>query len=107
MAKRKVVLSGRLEPEYIEALDQVAKAQGISRSKLLREFAENAAALYTFLKTERERQQSEKIMLNGNLTQWILEHSPPEIPPEFLHFLGEVMHHAAQLKEAQRKGAGP
>jgi len=55
---------------------------------------------------ERERQQSEKIMLNGNLTQWILEHSPPKIPPEFLHFLGDVLHHAAQVKEARREGAG-
>lgn len=107
MARKKAVLSGRLEPEYIEALDEVAKAGGISRSKLLREFAKNAAALYSFLKAERERQQSEKIMLNGNLTQWILEHSPPEIAPEFLHFLGEVMHHVAQLKEAQQKRAGP
>ena len=112
MARRKgiekAVLSARIEPEYIDALDAVAKSQHISRSKLLREFALNAATLYEFLKAEKERQQTEKITLNGNLSKWVTEHTPPQVTSEFMHFLGEVMHHAAQMKETQevegRKG---
>lgn len=104
MASEKVVLAARIEPEYIASLDAVAKSQGISRSKLLREFALNAATLYEFLKTEKERQQTEKITLNGNLSQWVIAHTPPQVTSEFMHFLGEVMHHAAQMKESQEKG---
>jgi len=103
MASEKDVLSARIEPEYIASLDAVAKSQGISRSKLLREFALNAATLYEFLKAEKERQQTEKITLNGNLSQWVVEHTPAQVTSEFMHFLGEVMHHAAEMKEAQEK----
>lgn len=103
MASEKDVLSARIEPEYIASLDAVAKSQGISRSKLLREFALNAATLYEFLKAEKERQQTDKITLNGNLSQWVMEHTPPQVTSEFMHFLGEVMHHAADMKESQEK----
>ena len=103
MASEKVVLAARIEPEYIASLDAVAKSQGISRSKLLREFALNAATLYEFLKAEKEKQQTEKITLNGNLSQWVMEHTPPQVTSEFMHFLGEVMHHAAQMKETKEK----
>lgn len=103
MATEREVLSARIEPEYISSLDAVAKSQGISRSKLLREFAIHAATLYEFLKAEKERQQTERIALNGNLSKWIVEHAPPNVTPEFMHFLGEVLHHAAQMKEAQEK----
>ena len=104
MASEKIVLAARIEPEYIASLDAVAKSQGISRSKLLREFALNAATLYEFLKAEKERQQTEKITLNGNLSQWVMEHTPPQVTSEFMHFLGEVMHHAAEMKESKEKG---
>jgi len=103
MASEKVVLAARIEPEYIASLDAVAKSQGISRSKLLREFALNAATLYEFLKAEKEKQQTEKITLNGNLSQWVMEHTPAHVTSEFMHFLGEVMHHAAEMKEAHEK----
>ena len=103
MASDKVVLAARIEPEYIASLDAVAKSQGISRSKLLREFALNAATLYEFLKAEKERQQTEQITLNGNLSQWVMEHTPDHVTSEFMHFLGEVMHHAAEMKDAQGK----
>ena len=103
MDSEKAVLSARIEPEYIASLDAVAESQGISRSKLLREFALNAATLYEFLKAEKERQQTEQITLNGNLSEWVMEHTPPEVTSEFMHFLGEVMHHAAQMKETQEK----
>lgn len=104
MSARKQVLSSRLEGKYIAALDEVAKAQRISRSQLLREFAENAAALYQFLKEERERQKTETIVFDGNLSRWVLEHSPRDVTPEMMHLLGEVLHHAAGMKESQAKG---
>ena len=99
----KAVLSAKIEPEYIEALDEVAKSQGISRSRLLREFALNATALYEFLKAEKEKQQADKITLNENLSKWLMEHSPPDVTSDFMHFLGEVMHHAAEMKETQEE----
>jgi hypothetical protein len=105
MDTEKIVLSARIEPEYIASLDAVAESQGISRSKLLREFALNAATLYEFLKAEKERQHTDKITLNGNISQWIVEHTPAQVTPEFMHFLAEVMHHAAEMKEAQEKEA--
>jgi len=101
--KKKVVLSAKIEPEYIQALDEVAKSQHITRSQLLREFARNATALYGILKAERERQQTEKITLDKNLSQWVLEHTPEPMSPDLMHFLGEVIHHAAAMKEAQEK----
>ena len=103
MAKKKLVLSARLEAEYIQALDEVAKSQHINRSQLLREFAKNAATLYDLLKAARERQQTEKITLDQNLSQWVLENTPEPMSSELMHFLGEVMHHAAKMKEAQEK----
>ena len=105
MAKKKLVLSAKIEPEYIKALDEVARSQHITRSQLLREFARNATALYGILKAERERQQTEKITLDKNLSQWVLENTPEPMSSDLIHFLGEVMHHAAAMKEAQeRKG---
>lgn len=105
MANEKAVLSARIEPEYIASLDAVAETQGISRSRLLREFALNAATLYEFLRAEKERQQTNKITLNGNISQWIVEHTPAHVDSTFMHFLAEVMHHAAEMKEAQEKEA--
>jgi len=103
MAKKRVVLSARLEPEFIQALDEVARSQHINRSQLMREFARNATTLYGILKAERERQQTEKIALDKELSQWVLENTPEPMSPELMHFLGEVMHHAAAMKEAQEK----
>lgn len=102
---KKVMFSIRMEPTCIAALDEVAKAQRISRSKLLREFAENATSLYHFLRTEKERQEIEKIRLDGNLSQWVIEHSPSGVDSKMMHFLSNVMRHAAELREAQERGS--
>jgi hypothetical protein len=103
MAKERVVLSTRLESEYIRKLDEVAKARNISRSSLLREFAMHATEFYDFVVVEKERQQNERIRLNGNLTQFVLDHNP-EVPADMLHLLSEVLEHAAELREAQISG---
>ena len=101
MARRLAVLSARLEPKYIDALTKVAKVQGLSRSQLLREFAANAESLYEFLQAERRRQQTDKLVLNGNLSQWVLEHVPPGVESEMLDFIGNVMKHAAEMRRGQ------
>jgi hypothetical protein len=101
MAKEKVVLSGRLEREYVEALTKVAKARGISRSQLLREIAANAESLYSFLESERNRQQSEILTLDGNLSRWILNNMPKDMTAEWLDFIGDVMKHASAMKRIQ------
>ena len=55
MDSEKAVLSARIEPEYVASLDAVAKSQGISRSKLLREFALKAAPPHTSFSRRRKR----------------------------------------------------
>lgn len=106
MAKRLAVLSARLEPEYIDALTKVAKARGLSRSQLLREFAANAESLYEFLQAERRRQQSDKLVLNGNFSQWVLGRMPPGVDSEMLDFLGDIIKHAAEMRRGQEAEDG-
>lgn len=101
MGKRLVVLSAKLEPEYVDALANVAKARGVTKSQLLREFAANAESLYEFLQAERQRQQSDKLALNGNLSNWVVENVPPGVTAEMLDFLGNVMKHAAETKRVR------
>ncbi len=103
MAKERMVLSARLEPEYIRALDEVVKARKVSRSQLLRELAMNASDFYDFIMAEKERQQNERIRLNGNLTQFVLDHNP-EVPADMLQLLSEVMKHAAEIRGSQSSG---
>ena len=43
------------------------------------------------------------VPLNGNLSKWILNNMPEEMTPEWVHFLGEVMHHVAE-EMVERKG---
>ncbi len=102
MVKRLVVLSAKLEPEYIDALTKVAKARGLTKSQLLREFAANAESLYEFLQAERRRQQSDKLELNGNLSRWVLDNVPYGVTAEMLDFLGDVMKHAAATKRTEQ-----
>lgn len=102
MAKN-TFIAVRVTPDIIKSLDEVARQRGISRSMLIRDLLANCHALYKFLETERERQRSDRILLNGNLSQWVLDNMPEKINPELLHFIGEVMHHAAEIKTSQEK----
>ena len=106
MAKQLVVLSAKLEPQYIDALTKVAKARGLTKSQLLREFAANAESLYEFLQAERRRQQSDKLALDGNLSQWILDNVPYGVTAEMLEFLGNVMKYAAEMKRGREAEGG-
>lgn len=87
------VLSARLEPQYIKALTKVAKAQGISKAQLLRAFAADADSLYIFL----QEKQQEKVKLNGNLAQWILDHMPPGATTETLEIAATAINHALTM----------
>jgi len=85
----------RVPPEIVKSLDEVAVQSGKSRSKVIRDLLENCHSLYRFLEAERKRQQTEIIILDGNITGWVLDNIPEGVTPDLLHFLGQVMHHAA------------
>lgn len=110
--KGKVIIMGRnpliairVPPDVIESLDEVAAQSGKSRSKVMRDLLENCHSLYRFLEAERKRQQTEKIVLDGNITEWVLNNIPDGVTSDLLHFLGQVMHHAAdRMGQPQGKG---
>jgi len=102
MSKTELV-SVRVTPEIIKSLDEVALRQGISRSGLIRDLLENCHSLYRFLLSERERQRTDKITLDGNLSQWVLEHTPPGMTSEQLRFIRDVLDHAADKMSEQEK----
>ncbi len=95
----------RVPPDVIQSLDEVAVQSGKSRSKVIRDLLENCHSLYRFLEAEKKRQQTEKIVLDGNITEWVVSNIPHEVTPDLLHFLGQVMHHAAD-KISQPEGIG-
>ena len=96
-------ISIRLPPEIIGSLDEVASQRGMTRSALIKELLSNCHNFYRFIESEKLRQQSERLTLNGNLSKWILDHMPENTTPELIHFLGEVMHHAAESMVAEGK----
>jgi predicted transcriptional regulator len=96
----------RVAPEVVRSLDEVASQRGISRSTLVRELLTNCHSFYNFLESEKARQQTDKIILDGNLSQWILNHMPESMTPDWVHFLGEVMHHVADEMVAKEEGGG-
>ena len=98
------LIAVRITTETLKSMDEVASQQGISRSALIRDLLENCHSLYRFLQTERERQQTDRIILDGNLSQWILEHAPPGMTSEQLRFIRNVMDHAVDMMSAQEKG---
>jgi hypothetical protein len=100
-SSRLVNISAVVKPEHRETLKRVARARGISLSELIREFANHIDSFYQFL-VEQERRQSE---LDGNLSEWLLANSPPEVSPEVFKLMSEAAAHAAQmLEEEQREG---
>lgn len=94
----------RVPPEIIKSLDEVAAQRGIARPALIKELLANCHSFYRFIELEKARQQTDKITLDGNLSEWILNHMPEEMTPEWVHFLGEVMHHVAENMVEQAKG---
>ena len=94
----------RVSPEIIKSLDEVAEKRGIARPDLIRELLANCHSFYAFIEMERARQQTDQITLDGNLSEWIMKHMPEEMTPQWVHFLGEVMHHVADKLVEQGKG---
>ncbi len=94
----------RVPPEIIKSLDEVAAQRGITRPTLIKELLANCHSFYRFIELEKARQQTDKITLDGNLSEWILNHMPENMTPEWVHFLGEVMHHVADDMVDQAKG---
>jgi hypothetical protein len=100
----KVMLSIRMERECIAALDDVAGELKVSRSKLLRDLARNASSFYQFIVAEQAKQKTANIVLDGNLTNWVLQNCPPGTDSRLLYFLSTVMHLAAEAKEKEETG---
>ncbi len=94
----------RVTPDILKSLDAVAVQQGISRSALIRDLLENCHSLYRFLQSERERQQTDRIILDGNLSKWVLENMPHGMTSEQVRFIGNVIDHAADMMVSQEKG---
>ncbi len=101
---RTSLIAVRVSDDIVKSLDEVAAKRGITRPDLIRELLANCHSFYTFIEMEKARQQTDKITLDGNLSQWILNHMPEEMTPEWVHFLGEVMHHVAENMVEQAKG---
>jgi hypothetical protein len=93
----------RVPPYVIESLDQLAAQSNVSRSQIIKELLENCHAFYKFIEMEKSRQHSEKIDLDGNLTDWILSNMKADMTPEWVHFIGEVMHHVADEMVTRKK----
>lgn len=94
----------RVTPEIVKSLDEVASQRGISRSALIRDLLANCHSFYRFIESERIRQRTDRIVLDGNLSQWVLKNLPEGMTPDVVHFLGEVMRHVAQEMIAKREG---
>ena len=98
----------RVPQEIIKSLDEVAEQRGITRPALIKELLANCHSFYKFIEMEKARQQTDRITLDGNLSEWIMNHMPEEMTPEWVHFLGEVMHHVAdKLVEQGKEGSTP
>jgi hypothetical protein len=100
---RNPFIAVRVPPYVIESLDELAAQRNISRSQLVKELLENCHAFYRFIESEKARQHSEKIDLDGNLTNWVLNNMQENMTPEWVHFIGEVMHHVADEMVAQKE----
>jgi predicted transcriptional regulator len=100
---RTSLIAVRVSDDVVKSLDEVAAKRGINRPDLIRELLANCHSFYRFIETEKARQQTDRITLDGNLSQWILNNMPEEMTPEWVHFLGEVMHHVADKLVEQKQ----
>ena len=101
MAKN-TFIAVRIPPEVVKSLDEIATERGITRSALIKELLANCHSFHRFIEIERSRQDSGKVVLNGNLAKWITNNMQDNMTPETLHFIGEVMHHVAEDIAAQK-----
>ena len=100
---RTSLIAVRVSDDVVKSLDEVAAKRGINRPDLIRELLANCHSFYRFIETEKARLQTDRITLDGNLSQWILNNMPEDMTPEWVHFLGEVMHHVADKLVEQAK----
>ena len=100
---RTSLIAVRVSDDIIKSLDEVAVKRGITRPDLIRGLLTNCHSFYHFIETEKARLQTDKIILDGNLSQWIQNNMPASMTPEWVRFLGEVMHHVADKMIAETK----
>ena len=100
---RNPFIAVRVPPYVIESLDQLAAQSNVSRSQIVKQMLENCHAFYKFIELEKTKQNSEKVDLDGNLTNWVLSNMKEDMTPEWVHFIGEVMHHVANEMVARKQ----
>jgi len=93
----------RVAPEIIKSLDEIALERHISRSTLVKELLANCHSFHRFIQVERARQYSNNVVLDGNLSRWVMNNMQDNMQPEWLHFIGEVMHHVAEEVTIQKE----
>ena len=101
---RNPFIAVRVPPDIIKSLDEIAEEHGISRSTLIKELLTNCHSFHRFIEIEKVRQQTDKVVLEGNLSRCIMNNMQDNITPEWLHFIGEVMHHVADEIIAKKEG---
>jgi len=93
---RNPFIAVRVPPYVIESLDELAAQSNVSRSQIVKQILENCHAFYKFIELEKTKNNfSDKVDLDGNLTKWVLSNMKDDMTPEWVHFIGEVMHHVA------------
>ena len=102
MAKSSLI-AVRVSDDIVKSLDEVAEKRGIARPDLIRELLANCHSFYRFIELEKARQHTDRIILDGNLSQWILNNMPENMTPEWVRFLGEIMHQVADKMITQEK----
>lgn len=100
---RNPFIAVRVPPDIIKSLDEIATERGITRSSLIKELLGNCHSFHRFIEVEKARQHTDSVVLNGNLSNWIMNNMQENMTPEWLHFIGEVMHNVAEEMVTQKE----
>jgi len=91
----------RVSNDVLKSVDEVAAKRGITRADLIRELLANCHSFYQFVEAEKAKQQTDKIVLDETLSQWIQNNMPANMTPEWIRYMAEIMRHVADnMKKA-------
>ena len=87
----------RVTPEVAKRLDEIASKRGKTRSKLVREFMENADAFDRFLESEKRRKQRKSDEMFRRLFESLVDTvSKKHVSREDVNLIGDVAYEAAE-----------
>lgn len=87
----------RVNKEANQALYDFAHRIGVKRADLIREILDNFELVYSLFK---EHQEQEKVALNGDMTELLLNRFP-DVPPKIFHQLAEAVAEVAEKREKE------